>query len=352
VGKANDYALAVGLVGALRSFMLTPTHYEMMLRIRNPSKILIPLKETCYQSVLPEASEKAFEVESIERALFIHYYEIFRKILTVAPPHAKPLLEAVFRKHELTCLKTIIRLLAQGIKPIDALSMIIPLGRYDSDTCKLILSTRSVLRIVDFIKESDLREAILSYMTIFRKTGSTIPIEATIDKYALSCIWEVLPRLKEYDRRIASHLIGIEIDTTNIMTILRAKRIGMETIDIEGLVIPIHYRITSNRLAQAVSAPSLAETMKRLSETLYWNTLTIPSEDVEKTLFEVEMRLKRYLAQENMKVFRGDRFHIGILLGFLNLKFYEITDLIAIINGKIEGVGAEDIRTALILHGI
>jgi len=347
--RVSGYALVVGLIGALKSFMLTPSHYEMMLRTRDPSEVLIPLRETVYQRVLPEAFEKTLDILDVERRLLTHYYEVFHKVLTATPQSAKPLLEAIYGKHELNCLKTIIRALARNVDPTSAFKMIAPVGRYDAYTCKRILATGSVPRVVEFVEE-DLREAILSYMAVFRRTGSTVPIESVIDKYAITRIWDSLRRLDNYDRKIVARLIGIETDTVNIMTVLRAKRIGMEAIDIEGLIIPAYYWVTEDVLVQAARAPSLSEAMKRLAETPYKEIVPTLSEEAERALFTIEIEFKRRLALESTMVFQGSWFHVGILLGFLNLKFYEINDLVTIINGKAEGVDIRNIRKALILH--
>ncbi|MCS7113028.1 MAG: V-type ATPase subunit [Nitrososphaerota archaeon] len=341
----SDYAQSIGVIGALKSFMLKPDHYEMMMRVRDFSRILTPLRDTVYSSILSEV----LDIPDIERRLLMHYYDVFRKVLAAAPSTVKPTLEAIYERYELSCLKTMIRFLARKIDTATALRMIIPVGRYDVDTCKRILSVGNVPRIVDFIEDRGLREAILSYMKIFMETGSTIPLESAIDRYAMIKVWNSLKGLTGYDEEVSKHLIGIETDMMNIVAALRAKNMGMDPIDVKGLLIPVYYRVGESTLTKAIYARSLLEAIGYLAETPYRVILDLPKIKGEEDLFRIEVGLKRYLARESAMVFWGSWLHAGIIIGFLNLKFYEVCDLITIINGKAEGLDITNIREALIM---
>ncbi|MEM2849092.1 MAG: V-type ATPase subunit [Candidatus Bathyarchaeia archaeon] len=347
----SHYALAVALTGALKSFTLTPSQYEAMLRIKDPYKILTMLEETVYKQTVSEVLDKTLNIENIERALLVHYYDVFRKVLTVTPAYVKPLLNAILGRHELTCLKTLIKLLAQDVKPEEAFRTIIPVGRYNEEVCKIILNMRDISRIIDFLKLEEV-ELISIFSSLFhiilsQKIGYTAPLETAIDKYAMIRVWNEVQKLKGYDKKMAEHLIGVEIDAMNIMTVLRIKNIGVDITNMGDLIIPAYYKITNDTLIKMYIAPSIPKAMDILMES-YYGKVTLPGR--EKTLFEIEVSLKRHIAKESAKIFQGDRFHVGILIGFLNLKFYEANDLITIINGKIREIPEEDIKKALILY--
>lgn len=348
MGRVNHYALAIGLIGALKSFMLTQSQYDAMLRIRDPYKVLMFLRETVYGQAISEVIDKTLNVENIEKALLIHYYGVFRKVLTATPTYVKPLLNAILGKHEATCLKMLIRLLAQNVDPEEAFKMIVPIGRYNADICKAILNTRDVSRIVDFL-DDELKEALPPYFhtALFKKIGSIVPLEAAIDRYVMIRVWNEVQTLKGYDERMVKPLVGTEIDAMNIMVVLRIKNIGIKISNIADFIIPVYYRITNDALVKAYDAPSLSKAIDILMDNYYGKVI---SADIGRSLFEVEVSLKRYIAKESARVFQGDRFHAGILIGFLNLKFYEINDLITIINGKVRGIPEENIRKALILY--
>jgi vacuolar-type H+-ATPase subunit C/Vma6 len=48
-------------------------------------------------------------------------------------------------------------------------------------------------------------------------------------------------------------------------------------------------------------------------------------------------------------MFYGDRFHIGALIGYLNLKENEVRNLMAILKGKDEKLSTDDIGKLIIL---
>lgn len=349
--EAGYYARAVAITGALKSFILTPSQYEAMLRIRDPYRVLAMLEETVYKQAVSEVLDKTLDIENIERALLVHYYDVFHKVLTITPTYVMPLLNAILERHELTCLKTLIKLLAQDVEPEEALRIIIPVGRYNEDVCKIILNMRDIPRIIDFVKLEDVELkslfSSLFHIILSKKIGYTAPLETAIDKYAMIRVWNEVQKLKGYDKKMAEHLIGVEIDTMNIMTVLRIKNIGADVANIGDLIIPVYYKITNDMLIKMYVETSIQKAMDILMKS-YYRKAIFPGR--EKTLFEMEVSLKRHIAKESAKVFQGDRFHVGILIGLLNLKFYEVNDLITIINGKIRGIPEEDIQKALILY--
>lgn len=344
----SHYALAVALTGALKSFILTPSQYEAMLRIKDPYKILTMLEETVYKQAVSEVLDKTFNIENIERALLIHYYDIFRKVLSATPAYVKPLLNVILERHELTCLKTLIKLLAQNVDPEEAFRIIVPVGRYNENVCKIILSTKDISLIIDFL-DDELKGIVSSlfHILLSKKIGLTAPLETAMDRYAMTHVWNEVQKLKGYDRKIAEYLIGVEIDAMNIMTVLRIKNVGVDIANIGNFIIPVYYKIPNDTLIKMYVAPSIPKAIDILMGSYYGKVILL---DKEKTLFELETSLKRHIAKESAKVFQGDRFHVGILIGFLNLKFYEVNDLITIINGKVRGIPEGDIQKALILY--
>lgn len=342
---AVEYHMAVALIGALKSFMLTPSHYEIMLRIRSPMRFLTMLKETQYGEILPEPSPM-FETEDFEVRLLEHYYQVFSKLLAVTPPFSKPTLEAILRRHEINCVKSLLRAVAYHIEPKEVLKKIVPVGRYDLETCRKILDAGSLSEAVKLL-EADLRMSMTSAMRLFEETRSLTPLEAVLDKYTLTQVWDSLENLPGYDREIAEHLLGIEIDSINVMNVLRARKLGLE---VGRLLIPVHRYVEPALLNSMSRAPSMVKALEFLKDTPYGLFAVKASKEPSRALFRLEVGFKRYLAQESERVFLGDWFHIGTLIGFLNLKLYEVLDLIAMFNGKVEGLDLKKVKEALILH--
>ncbi|MBS7612821.1 V-type ATPase subunit [Candidatus Bathyarchaeota archaeon] len=345
MGIVTEYHTAVALIGALKSFMLTSAQYEVMLRIRSPARFLTMLRETTYGEVLPEPSPR-FRVEDVEKRLLEHYYQVFGKVLRATPPSSKPVLEAMLRRHEVNCLKTLLRAVTYHVKSEEVLKEIVPVGRYDLDLCRKILGAKDLNEFIDSI-EPDLKHSITPALKLFEEKGSLIPVEIAMDNYALIRMWDSLKALSTHDREVAEHLIGIEVDFVNVMSVLRARRLGIEV-----AMLPISvYRYVEQTLLDSMSrASSTVKAMELLKNTPYAIPAVKASKDPSRALFRLEVEFKRYLARESERVFLGDWFHIGTLIGFLNLKFYEVSDLIAMLNGKVDGLEVKEVRDILILY--
>jgi len=342
------YGPIVALVGALRSSMLTFNHYEELLRARSVDGFMTRLRETSYGSLLSKLPPK-IKTEDVEKILLTHYYQILEKVIVTTPQFSKKFLKAFLRKHELNCLKAIIKFIACNVDVEEALSVIVPVGRYDLNTCRVILETRDISRVFEFL-EPDLAESIAITVKFLEKNPSTVPLEAAIDKYAMTQLWNSLREASGYDREVAEHLVGVEVDSVNVMTVLRMRELRMKTEDVEKFITPCYHYVSRNSLTSMSLASSTLEAIEFLKDSPYRSLAIKASKEPDRALSILEMGFKRYLAEDCEKVLLGDRFHLGTLISFLYLKFYEVSDLITMLNGKVEGLEIREIREALILH--
>jgi len=342
------YGPIVALVGTLRSSMLTSNQYEELLRARGVDGFMTRLRETSYGPLLSKLPLR-IKTEDVEKALLTHYYQLLEKVAVATPQFSKKFLKAFLRKHELNCLKAIIKAIVCNVDVEEALRVIVPVGRYDLNTCRIILEARDISRVFEFL-EPDLVNNIAITVKSLEKTSSTVPLEAAIDKYAVVQLWNSLREVSGYDREVAEHLIGVEVDSVNVMSVLRMRELGMKTEDVEKLLTPCYYYVPHNSLISMSLASSTLEAIEFLKDSPYRPLAIKASKEPDHALSILEVGFKRHLAEDCEKALLGDRFHLGTLISFLNLKFYEVFDLITMLNGKVEGFEIREIREALILH--
>jgi V/A-type H+-transporting ATPase subunit C len=331
--------------------MLRSEEYDRILNVKTPNEVIEVLRATIYKRCLQEISQKNIIVD-FEKKLMDDFYLIFSQILTLTPLRCKEFLKVVFRKYELFTLKTIFRILAKGLPVDEALTYIIPVGKYDIDKCKVILTAKTVQHAIGTIEEPELREALIPLVRVYEQTQQTLPLEAVIDKYIFTRIWEESKKLKGSDRNFVRHFTGHEINLMNILFLLRAKKNGLDEAVIKKLLLPIYFNLPSTYFENALRSPTAMAAL-RLLTTGYYEKLLSPlliQCETKKSFLPLEVGFKRYLAHEYLKSFEGLRFHAGLIISLLNLKKFELEDLKVIIIGKANGLSAEYIKDMLVLH--
>ncbi|MEM3624779.1 MAG: V-type ATPase subunit, partial [Nitrososphaerales archaeon] len=101
-----------------------------------------------------------------------------------------------------------------------------------------------------------------------------------------------------------------------------------------------------------IKIPTLKDTLQFLTFGYYGKLITRPflNLSIDQALSEIEMNFNRYIARECLYSFKGIRFNVGVLMAYLMLKFYEISDLRAIVFGKSNKISVDNIRRMLILY--
>lgn len=348
---SQEYAHGSAFVSTLKSYLLKRENYEKLLNVKSAHEVVSALSGTTYGKSISGLVEEDIIIE-LEKKLLHDYYEIFEKTLMITPSRALYFMKTVFYKHELSTLNTILRMLAEGLSSEEAMKRIIPVGRYDHKRCETIVTAKTVQHAIGTIEESALRQSLIPLLRTYELTRSTLPLEATIERFALTKIWEQAGYLRGWDREEIRHLVGQEIDLVNMICLARAKKLGLEQSVIQEVLIPIHYFTTPSNFKVALRSPSPTDALRALTPGYYEHILAklLVLCETEKSFSPVEIGFKRYLTNEYLTTFQGLRFHAGVILAYLNLKFYEINDLKAIAVGKANNLSADRIKQTLILH--
>jgi vacuolar-type H+-ATPase subunit C/Vma6 len=179
----------------------------------------------------------------------------------------------------------------------------------------------------------------------------SLEIEAAINKNDAMKTWDRVNRLKGRDKRCIK-IIGITYDITNIMIVLRLKKLGFKSDIIRRNLIPIYHELTEGELIKAIEAPTDRDAIKIFAAGYYVGVISplMSTYEVKEELTIFETAFKRFHSNECEKTFVFQPFNLGEPLAYLYLKLYEIRDLVAILAGKYSKLSAERIAPILILH--
>ena len=325
--SASKYAYSVARVRAKRAFMLKPEDYETLLRAPNIHQALAHLRLI---SDLGRDIPQTEDVYEIEKHLANKFVEILGTLIeSVTWRPSRDFLELILAKYEYETLKALLKAKFLGMPENEAMLMTPPLGRYGGTMYTSLLSAKNVDQAVDLVPEAELKPILVEALREAGTLKSPLPIEAAMDKWLYTRLWGRVVNLGGDDKKWARHLLGIEVDIKNILTLVRGKFLGLQPSIIEKILLPLCYKLPSD-LKNLASQP-LSSMLQAIAASYYGKAVSPLARDA----VEVEKALEMLWIKENEDVFLHYPFTLGLIYAYVNLKYVELRDLRAILFSKL-----------------
>jgi vacuolar-type H+-ATPase subunit C/Vma6 len=315
------------------------------------------LLNTAYGEEIVSTCGDIVEPGLLEDALFQNYAKTFNKLLKYSSEYIKNLLVALLHKFDALNLKTMLRMVKAGINAETILQHIIPLGTYDRKRCQVILSdVHSISDIVNSIRDQDFGFFLKETLKAQKIIGDLSPLEAALEKEVFKGILKEIKNLNRLDKRIATNILGIEIDALNVKIILRYKALMTDHKNIKENLMPVAW-IDEKVLESAINESNIKSTLQRFLRSVetkhqvYRSVFTKLVKEFDSPISRLEFILEKaplemsfFELKKNMKY-----YNIGYILAFLSMKWAEIKNLRCIINAMARNVSENQTRDLLIL---
>jgi len=354
--KTDQYNTLMPRV-ALENLKLIDLDELVRLIGKNIEFIFNFLKSTAYGEEIIRTCGDIVEPELLEEALFQNYAKTFNKLLKESSGNIKKLFLSVLRKFDALNLKTMLRMVQAGMSSEEILKYIIPLGMYDRKKSQTILSdVNSISDMIDSLQDQDLGSILKETLRAQKIISDLSPMEAALDKEVFTGILKEIKNLDRRDKKIATNILGIEIDALNVKIILKYKSLTIDHKNIKANLIP-GALIDEKILESAIKEPDIKSTLQHFlwsvgkKHQVYQTIFTKLVEESESATSHLEIILEK--ASLEMSLFELKKnmryYNIGYILAFLNMKWAEIKNLRCIINGTARNVGTDQTRNLLIL---
>ena len=332
---------------------------DLLVRLigKNLEEIFSFLVNTSYKEEIINICGDKVEVGLLEDALFHNYAKTFNKLIKNSSEYVKNLLMAVLHKFDALNLKTMLRMVQAGMNTEDILQHIIPLGMYDRKKCQTLLSeVNSLSDIVSSLRDQDFGFTLKETLKTQKIIGDISPLEAALDREVFNGILKEIKNLNRHDRKIATNIMGIEIDALNVTIILKYKALMTDHDNIKENFMPVAL-IDEEILESAIKEPDVKSTLQRFlkcveKEHQVYQTIfrklvkesDSPISRLEFILGKAPLEMSFFELKKNFRY-----YNIGYILAFLNVKWAEIKNLRCIINGIARNVGRDQTLDLLIL---
>jgi len=342
---------------ALESLKLIDLDVIVRLTGQNLEGIFSFLLNTAYKEEIVSTCGDIVEPGLLEDALFQNYAKMFIRLLKNSSEYIKNLLLSVLHKVDALNLKTMLRMVQAGMNHEDILHYIIPLGIYDRKKCQILLSEiNSISDLVGSLREHDFGFTLKETFKAQKTIADLSPLEAALNKELFTGIFKEIKNLNRLDKKIATNILGIEIDVLNVMIIIKYKALMTNHENIKENLIPVAL-FDEKILESATKKPDIksmfqcflrsVETKHQVYQTIFTKLVQesdSPISRLEYILRKAPLEMSFFELKKNMRY-----YNIGYILAFLNMKWAEIKNLRCIINAIARNVGKNQTLDLLIL---
>lgn len=344
------YSFINAKIRGFKADMLTPDHWDALLGARDMYAALRVLDATSYSEIIKDFDEQATPFE-VEQALKLDFNRVLMEIHADVPKSTVPLMTWITRKFQREVIKPLLRLFVTEKDRNLAERLLVPVAPFTEKIILSLLDAKDLKDLIVKIPDRYFRRLIEALLPQYEETGRLVIIEQAIDAAILENLYKEALKQKGQDREVTTKLAGVEIDLINFMTTLRTDFLGIDPHDAEKLLLNVEYRLPLKLCRDVLHARSFEERIQKLQESPYGPMIAKSWEAYElyQNLYTFEQAFHNRIRQDSIDALLGYPFHFGIVLGFLNLKWYEILNLKAIMNGKADQVDPNTLRRILIL---
>ena len=332
------------LAHTLRGRMLSRTELQTLAESRDIEELVTRMKNTVYLDALARLT-KPYTAETLEGALREHLVNQHAKIVNIA--NGSAILNAYFLKYIILNLKIILKGKAMN-KTYDELLPKVNMraeelvGRRDLVVKALV--AKDFDEAVNSLAGSEFGEDARKAAQAYKEKGDI----RVFDTYLDHAFYKSLDRAVAFESKLqdTQKLIGIDIDSYNILSVLRGKFWGLSPNEVHELIVTTTSKVPKDVLQRMINTEKIQEAISELSGTIYKELIPRNAANDIDAIMQLESAFQKESLRRIMNSYRTV-FTVGNLLASIKLMAYEIRNLGAIAAGVEQKIMADKIIASL-----
>lgn len=330
---------------SLRGKMLSKTELQTLAESRDIEELVTRMKNTVYLDALAKLT-RPFTAEKVEGALREYLVNQHAKMVNIA--NGSAILNAYFVRHITWNLKIILKGKAMGrtyeeLLPKINLRAEELVGRRDLVVKALV--AKDFDEAVNSLAGSEFGEDAKKAAQSYKEKGDV----RVFDTYLDHAFYKSLDRAVVFESKLqdAQKLVGIDIDTYNVLAVLRGKYWGLSPADVTDLIVTTTTKVSKDMLQKMINTEKIQEAIGELAATTYKDLIPRSAANDIDAIMQLEAGFEKEALKRIMNSFRTV-FTIANLLASLKLMGYEIRNLAAIAAGVEQKIPADKIMASLV----
>lgn len=341
--QISAYAYANARIRAMLSRLIDGAHFQQMLDSKDAYELVEKLKNTEYRRTFESVEPDSLDLVALERSLTRYDIDTYRKVGSFLKGAEHELVILLLERYEIEALKTALRIWFR--KPAIDPGEVLPSERivYPIDYRRLI-EARTAEEVMVLLNETPYEKPLVRNRDAFKEHDSLFYLEAGLDVDYYERILKITEKLAPADRKVASKIMGIEIDIENINWLIRMRKyysFGMG--QMLEWVLPGGTWIDKERVRSFYTSDGLNKIVESVALGPYAGIKDL----AEKNIHLIEGFLYSFLLREIKKALAGFPFSIGTVLGYLLLKRRETRAVISLLNARQGNAGNDQLLPLL-----
>jgi len=340
-GKIFGTVLAHGMKGR----MLTKNELHTLAEARDTEELVTRMKNTVYLDALSKLT-KPYTAEKIEGALREYLVNNHVKMVSIAG--GSGVLNAYFVKYIIWNLKLIMKGKALG-KSYEELLPRINLRAEElvgrRDTVVKALVAKNLEEAVGALAGSEFGEDAAKAAAVYRDKGDLRIFDTFMDHVFYRDLGRSLTI--ESQSPEVKNIVSVDIDSYNILTVLRGKYWGLSATDIDELIVTTTSKVSRETLQKMINIEKVSEAIAELGNTVYKDIIPQSASDDIHAIMQLEASFESLEVKKVISSFRT-MFSVGIMVAALKLMMIEVRNLSAIASGVEQKVPTESIVSNLV----
>jgi V/A-type H+/Na+-transporting ATPase subunit C len=333
------------LAHSLRGRMLSKTELQTLAESRDIEELVTRMKNTVYLDALAKLT-KPYTAETVEGALREHLVNQHAKIVNIA--NGSAILNAYFVRYITLNLKIILKGKAMNKTYEELLPKVNMraeelVGRRDLVVKALV--AKDFDDAVNSLAGSEFGEDARKAAQAYKEKGDI----RVFDTYLDHAFYKSLDRAVAFESKLqdTQKLIGIDIDSYNILSVLRGKFWGLSPNEVHELIVTTTSKVPKDVLQRMINTEKIQEAISELSGTIYKELIPRNAANDIDAIMQLESAFQKESLRRIMNSYRTV-FTVGNLLASIKLMAYEIRNLGAIAAGVEQKIMADKIIASLV----
>ena len=323
--------------------MLSKTELELFADSRDLDELVMKLKNSAYTDVMAKLQKpiNAEKIENLLREDLVDFHGSMARIVT-----RQDLLNAYYTKYIIWNLKVILKGKAmdrtyEEILPHVNMRAEELIGRRDIVVKALV--AKDLDEAVATLQSSEFGGDVSRAAQTYKEKGDIQIFDVYLDHsyyQALATAYTVIGKPAD-----VHPIVGLDVDSYNSLSTLRAKYWGLSDTHIKSLRIKPTFRVQEDILDKMSNAENVKEAISIFSSTVYKSIVPNDANEIE-MISKLEEGFERLIYRRAVTAY-SKMFSYSTMIAAVKLKSFEVRNLGAIAFGVEQKVGSKNIMPRL-----
>ncbi|MAG15737.1 hypothetical protein CMO88_01615 [Candidatus Woesearchaeota archaeon] len=337
----GKYPYTYARVSVMRSYLLDKEDYHKLLKM-SLNEIISFLQSSQYKKAIDELGVNYSGIELMEMALNKNLVNTWNKLKNISPKEVDILIDAYLSRADLWNIKTILRGLHTNTPAELIAPMLLQTGKLTQHLDKLLQSES----VEEFLRKLVIVgiqfESLSNSLETLKSKNSIVDLENFFDR-------EYYNRMIKFSKTIPSEgklfkqFLETEIETTNIMNVLRLKRAEVDKHKTQSYIIGK----ISTIVKKIIDTDNKEDITKILSQ-LGVSEKALEDFASNNSLTDVEIELGKNLLKKTRLLLHQHPLTVDVILGYMFAKEVEVKNLKMLLKSRQLNLDEEFIEQQII----